>query len=255
MIAFGSITILLIDFALYWRSERNELLKLASDTEVPKIHISKIKIILIIGDSIIANFPFNAFNANDNIIIYDKGVEGDLIEQILERYQSISNIMPHDIIIFEGGINNILSSIMSNFPKDVMRKRIIDSYWRMIKIAINNGKKAMVLEILPVTHKYLFPFMKIIQLPTMFNVETSNKFIDNINSELRIICKENGAHFIETHYKLENFRGELKREYASTDGYHININGYKILSELILAQINNIKCDQIFKSMAKNVYK
>lgn len=223
--------VVLIDKALFWRSQRDEILqwaKLGADNTQPPNRPA----VLFIGNSIMADFPLKlAFHQHCQVI--NKGVDGDGIREVAQRYGLEVEATPHDYVVIEGGINDILGCVSENRDEKAIHRLIIDEYRRLLELAQERGKKVMVLEILPVTRKFFLPYMKAVPLPTALDVKRTNRLIRDINDDLRRLCTERRAVFIPTHAAIADGQGDFRRDFAAADGYHVNVSGYKALTSAI----------------------
>ena len=64
-------------------------------------------------------------------------------------------------------------------------------------------------------------------LPTRGNFAKHNANVNDFNERLQKLAKEFGYDYIDLHSLLADDKGELKQE-LTTDGLHINADGYKI---------------------------
>lgn len=220
----------LIDKSLFWRSETHEYSKLATfyegSTSQPKF------VAMFIGDSIFANYPLKSL-FSQSIHVANMGVGGNSINQVAERYRVEVIKTPHDLIVIEGGINDIIGAVGNNRNLLNTHKNIISEFEKTCRLAIKQGKHVMVMEILPVTNRFLLPYMQAIRLPTDFDTVKVNNLVDNVNTDLRKLCLKNGAYFIETHLLVSDAKGDFSRSFVHADGIHMNIFGYKVLTTAI----------------------
>lgn len=224
------LAIVFVDKSLFWRTQRNEIEEWAQHAAV--VQSKNRPIVLFIGDSRIANFPLRlAFP--QNFMIINKGIGGNSIKQISERYRSIIDKTPHDIVVVNGGINDILGCVINNKNEKIIVSNILYQYEKIISMSINNNKDVMIIEMIPVTNRFLFPFMRAVSLPTRFDVKKTNRIVVKVNDQLKKLCLKTGSSFIETHNVLAHSNGEFIRDFSAADGYHLNITGYKVLSSVI----------------------
>lgn len=228
-----------VDKALFWRDQRDEMLAWSQKTDTPGAW-KKRPVVLFVGDSIIASYPLKAAFSGSCIPI-NKGVRGDDTTRIALRYRNEIKTTPHDILVMEGGINNIIASVTNGYSDSSTLAGIMDSYRSTIDLANKHGKKVLVIEILPVTNKFLMPYSKQIPLPNSFEVSRVNVLVDHVNSKLRQLCVTERAAFIETHSIVSDSDGSFSRSFATADGYHVNVSGYKILTAAIEPHIGSDK--------------
>ena len=218
-----------------------ELQKNSSKTETEAVGFSKWGV-LIVGDSIIESFHVKAM-ISQKFFVLNHGVGGDSIENIALRYRELVKNTPHKIVIVEGGINDIICTIVGQGEKERTYNDIIDSYSEIINFAKNNNVKPVCLEILPVTNKFLLPFTKSISLPTKFDVQQVNDMVRKVNKGLKELCEMNSIQLFATYDAVVTKQGKASRNFIHADGYHVNIFGYAKMAAII-----NFKLDQLVES-------
>jgi lysophospholipase L1-like esterase len=228
--------LVLLDKALFWRSERKFLIEQAAST--PPITQTCTHQVLFIGDSIFANFPLRVMFPQA-LLIVNKGVRGDSIKQIADRYQKEATAAPHDVAMVEGGINDILECIANKGNETAAQDSILASFKQIIEVGRRNRKTVVVVSILPVTHSFLLPYSKRITLSTKFDVSRVNAVVRSVNSELERLCTEYRVPFINIHSAVTNQKGEFQRSLVATDGYHVNVFGYKVIADKIIPFLIN----------------
>jgi lysophospholipase L1-like esterase len=228
----------LLDKALFWRAERRFLIEQAAYT--PVVKHSSTRQALFLGDSIFANFPLRVMFPQ-TLLVVNKGVRGDSIRQIVDRYVKEAGDVPHDIVLAEGGINDILECIMNKGNQTATQDYILASFGRIIEVARRNRKMLVVTSILPVTHCFLLPYSKRVTLSTKFDVSRVNTLVRSVNSELERLCTEHQVPFIDIHSAVTDQKGEFQRSLVATDGYHVNVFGYKTLADAITPFLTNFQ--------------
>jgi lysophospholipase L1-like esterase len=228
----------LLDRALFWRSERKFLIEQGASTS-PVAHTCT-HTVLFIGDSILANFPLRVMFPQ-TLLIVNRGVRGEGIKQIADRYQKEATNTRHDVAVVEGGINDILECITNKGNEPAAQDYILASFRQIIEVARDNRKAVMVTSILPVTHSFLLPYSKRITLSTEFNVSRVNTVVRRVNSDLEKLCKEYRVPFINIHSAVTDEKGEFQRSLVATDGYHVNVFGYKAIADVIIPFLINSK--------------
>ena len=58
----------------------------------------------------------------------------------------------------------------------------------------------------------------------------SNNFINELNNEIQLLCKEKEVKYINVHKLLLDENGELSENY-SDDGLHLTYEGYEVVTE------------------------
>ena len=191
--------------------------------------------VLFIGDSIVYAYPLPALLPQQYTYI-NKGVRGERSPEIAERYASYVTDIPHDVVLVEGGINDILSCVRHDRDCAGTLQKISESAERIFKYARIHDKQTFYLSILPVTHRFLLPYTKLLSLPTGFDVEQVNTLVREANRRMQGVCKDYDVPYVNV-FALMLEGDELSRAYAATDGYHINVSGYAAISGMLKSSV------------------
>lgn len=228
----------LTDKALFWRTQLYELSALSSKTG--KLATSQSKVLVVIGDSIVESFPVKSMLRQEYYII-NYGVAGDNIRNIAQRYKKIAKDTFHDVLVVEGGINDIIYNMVDdNRTKEKIYNYIIDSYREIIITAKMNNIQPICMEILPVTSRFLLPYARLFYLPTGFGPKQVNVMVRKVNNGLSELCIKNSVPLIAAYDAIATRQGEADREYINADGYHVNIFGYKKIAAVINFKLVNL---------------
>jgi hexosaminidase len=190
------------DYAQQHNDEKCELYR--------NLPIDKTDIVLV-GNSIAENFP--ASEMLNTLKVKNRGIGSNQTAHVLGRIEAIAIKRP-SMIILEIGINDLargvaIGTIMRNYNK------IVD----LIHQA-SPGTKLLIQSILPTTgaESYL------------------NPAIITLNSLLMELCKQKHAAYIDM-YKRFVLKNEMSPG-LTTDGVHLNYNGYHLYSLIIGEYIN-----------------
>lgn len=220
----------LIDLALFWRHERFVLLRHASKDQLAPSGVAGR--ILFLGDSIFEGFPLRAL-VPQGFVTLNRGVSGDSIGRITRRYHDEVGVTEHDVVVVEGGINDILHGGSSPAEDIALVGRIARSYAAIIDDARRHSREPIVVSMLPVTGRTLPGYSGTIRLPTHLDLARVNAHVRAANSRLRSPCNERRIPFVDAHAALFDSRGELRRSFAMADRIHINCSGYEAITEMI----------------------
>jgi lysophospholipase L1-like esterase len=175
--------------------------------------------IIFIGNSLTQNFELaELFN---NTKLKNRGINGDLVEGVINRLGPIIESKPKKIFI-EIGVNDLGIGIH--------RHRVIRNYKKLIDILLNNCKSTKIYI------NSLFPVEVGRKIhPTFCNESVKNDII-KINEDLYEYAKEKKITFIDTHKKFE-LNGQLNPKY-SVDGIHLTGEGYLLWSDILRPYVN-----------------
>lgn len=163
--------------------------------------------VLFLGDSITQGMSVSDIS-NKSV---NFGLGGDTSENLLSRITTMESINQADKIIIEIGVNDIQQGF-TNTVKNV--ERILN--------LIDADVSIFLLAILPVDES---------------KTKKINKTIAATNKEYKAICKtKENCTFIDNYQRLINSKQQLKSEYHSGDGVHLNESGYSTLKS-ILSQV------------------
>jgi len=180
--------------------------------------------VLLVGDSILANFPAGAYLPAWTTPT-NRAVGGLSAAQIRARHAGASG-EPRDLLILDGGINDVLGGD----GKDVA------ATMRTI-IEAEDRAKILVVSVTPVTHRFLLPYLRACPLPTPYDPEDINSQIDRVNAELRALCDGERVVYVDAATALKDEGGYLSRRYGTPDGYHINQAGYRLLASILTSHL------------------
>jgi lysophospholipase L1-like esterase len=232
--AFG----FLADKAQFWRAQLYKIQRLSGQTRSDEYASLRV---LFIGDSIIESYPVKAM-LPQRYHVLNEGVRGDGTEDIALRYSQIINQMPHEVVVVEGGINDIMGAVVEKKDEKAILGTILKSYETILTMATIRGIQPLCMEILPVTDRFLLPYSKAIALPSEFDAVTVNTFVRKTNKNLKQLCSQKSAPIITVFDAFLADDTKARREFMHADGYHVNVFGYEKLSQIVdqeLAKLSN----------------
>jgi len=166
--------------------------------------------IVALGDSITQGYPFdmkaswvNILNKEKGFNIINKGINGDTLEGMLERFQKDVIHLQADMVIIMGGTNDVftgcsLESMQYNIKQ--MVKKSVDS------------------KIIP-----------IIGIPIPVDEPPVERKLTKFREFLKDFCEEQRVSYIDFHKAMADVNGLIKEE-LDFDGVHPNRNGYRAMA-------------------------
>ncbi len=175
--------------------------------------LSPEKKIIFIGDSIVAYFPLKSYQLSNDI--YNMGIPGDTTKGVIERLDQVTRLNPEKIIIHIGLNDEILLNFSVN--------QTIENIQQIVRIL----KKSLVK-----TNIYIVSLTPVNQSEfphSTYVIDRHPEFAIKVNEAIKHI--ENTT-FINLYDVLTDQHHELQR-ILTTDGIHLNKNGYDIYANMI----------------------
>jgi lysophospholipase L1-like esterase len=227
-----------VDHALFWRHERDVLVKISRKSAKDSAKMNKT--VVFIGDSIMDNFPM-ASHWGCGFIYSNWGVGGFSVNQIVSQYEKKSISTPRDILVIEGGINDILGCAQrEGCSQEGISIIVAEGLKKIIDLELaRETNKILITSITPVANKFLLPHLRAVSLPTSYNPATVNSIVDSTNALILKMCSTYNSPRVKyvdisTPLKLD---GALNRKFGTADGYHINQEGYEVISSVLYKHI------------------
>jgi len=153
------------------------------------------------------------FTKNKSFI--GRGISGQTTPQMLVRFRNdVINLNPSVVVILAG-----TNDIAGNTGPATLEE-IFGNIASMAELAKANNIKAIICSVLPV---YNYPWSP--------GLEPAGKII-KLNEMLQSYSKKNNIVYVDYHSPMADEKNGLKAEY-SPDGVHPNLNGYKVMDDLI----------------------
>jgi lysophospholipase L1-like esterase len=171
------------------------------------------KPIVFLGDSMIAYFPLSKFNLADQV--YNLGIPGDTTIGVLDRLEQVYRLKPKQVIVHVGLNDYVLTDHQTS---DVFNQLL--NIYRLLKDHIKHVK---------ITFVNLTPINKSSFQNQMFVKYRTLEDADDLNARL---SKQKIFDVVDVFSQLVDENHELKLS-LTTDGIHLNDDGYKIYYNLI----------------------
>lgn len=146
----------------------------------------------------------------ENWILENKGINGELTDQMLERFQRDVISRKPDVVVILGGTNDIGWGIDT--------KIIIENLKTMMQKALDAG-------ITPVA----------CAIPSLMGYKRLIPPRQEVNAEIARFAKEKNLRFVDLFAAIAEKNLFLKKKYSS-DGLHLNTDGYKLMAQIIYEQ-------------------
>ncbi|VXD23498.1 SGNH/GDSL hydrolase family protein [Planktothrix paucivesiculata] len=185
---------------------------------------------ILAGDSLSLWFPTELLPQERTWL--NQGISGETSTGLLKRVKLFDITQPETIFVMIG-INDLIRGIDDSTLLNNYREIIRDLRW------VHPDAQIVVQSILPHSDKHSNweGRENLLKIP--------NQRIRHLNQELKFIAQEEGAYFFNLHSLFTDADGNLRPE-LSTDGLHLNQQGYlvwssalKIYSQIALEQSSN----------------
>jgi lysophospholipase L1-like esterase len=197
------------------REEIKAIIKADYEKKVEKFSKqNETKKVIFLGDSIVAYFPIKKFNLENKVI--NHGIPGDTTIGVLDRLAETIRLNPTKVILSIGSNDLVLTDLSI----DQTIKNIIEI---KNKIEKETNNKVYIVS--------LTPMLKDHELTNIDYVEgrTNDQHI-NINNQLR--KRIDGKEFIDIYNLFLGNKDQLSPD-LTTDGIHLNTQGYQIYYDAI----------------------
>lgn len=171
------------------------------------------RLTVLAGDSISLWFPEELLPLERTWL--NQGISGETSGGLLKRLDAFADTDPETIFVMIG-INDLLRGISEQMVLDNQRQIIRDL------AAAHPDAQIVVQSILPHAAESTWEGReRLLTLP--------NQRIRDLNRRLETIAREEGAYFLDLYPLFANAAGDLRPE-LSTDGLHLNAQGYQTWS-------------------------
>ncbi len=165
------------------------------------------------GDSITDNFPLHEFFPCQGVL--NKGIGGDTLNGLYFRLdEDILAYHPEQVVMM-AGINGI------DWDFDVIVNKTIT----IAQIMKDHGIRVYLCSITPLRNP---------EVCTRYQYQEK---IVKINAVLKEKAEKDFAGFIDYHSVVKDKNGDLKKEFSWEDGIHVNLDGYKVMADLIRGKL------------------
>ncbi|HSW63719.1 MAG TPA: GDSL-type esterase/lipase family protein [Dissulfurispiraceae bacterium] len=168
------------------------------------------KELVFIGDSLTEYFDWQSRFAEYHV--YNLGVSGESVEELLERLPNTKLLFLPDYIFVMTGVNNLWRGCSSILP---LYERILNG----IKAEFA-GAGIVVQSILPVA------------------MRLDPNLILTINQSLRTMASMLSIYYLDVHSLFFGSDGELFRSYLDIDGVHLTSEGYAVWAAAVEKFLN-----------------
>ena len=193
------------NLSYYW--EKNEQLAKTSIVE---------DLTIFMGDSITEEWgrEYSDFFQSPSRI--NRGIGGQTTPQMLIRFKQDVVLLNPKTVVLLAGTNDIAGNTGPSSTD-----MICNNIFSMADIAHENGIRIIICSILPV-----------FEYPWAEHIKNVPDTIEEINNKLKSFTKKNGMVFLDYYSQMVDSNRGLMGKYT-TDGVHLNLKGYKVMSRVV----------------------
>jgi lysophospholipase L1-like esterase len=167
------------------------------------------------GDSHIAGTPFSEVFSP----VRNRGIGGDTTAGLLLRLDEITARRPESLFLLIG---------TNDVARQVPVSEIVDNYRQILaRIKRDSSDTRLFVVSIPPVNQAIFK-AAVDRKPT----------IQSLNKELKALAATEGATFIDLWPVLADGTGNLKAEFADTDGLHLNLAGKLAMCDALRPQVS-----------------
>ncbi|MDR6967089.1 lysophospholipase L1-like esterase [Flavobacterium arsenatis] len=171
--------------------------------------------VVFMGNSITEGWLTHHPDFFSNKSYINRGIGGQTTPQMLLRFrQDVINLKPKTVVILAG-----INDIAGNTGPSTL-EMILNNIISMVELAKVNNIKVILCSVLPANNFYWNP-----------GTDPAEKVIA-LNQLIQNYAKANDIPFIDYHTPMKDAENGLKKEYGP-DGVHPNLEGYKVMAEIL----------------------
>ena len=175
--------------------------------------------IVFVGDSLVEWYPLEEHYSGKNV--YNRGIRSDLTLGVYNRLQTSVLELEPTIVVIMVGTNDITAQRSINAILKTYKEIVYDSFYYAVDIYVMSVP----------------PQNKDFETNIFINVDNNNKRIRELNAKLEAFCDTCSATYINLYDLLVDENGYLNEAY-STDGLHLNNEGYTIWTNLLKEKLH-----------------
>lgn len=153
----------------------------------------------------------------------NRGIEGNTTAQMLLRFRRDVINLKSDVVVINGGINDIAESIGTYYSEFTF-----NNIKSMVDLAKANNIEVVLASVLP-SDKIYWNSM----------ITDVSQRVDSLNILIKKYSEDNNIPYIDYNSLMRDENGGLKVEY-SEDGLHPNTEGYKVMERISKPIINSV---------------
>lgn len=232
----------LFDRTLFYRNKiaideadfLNEGVRIISTAAISQADLPNLGVLL--GGSLF-RYWFAPVDGNFLLVNY-----GDVEEKSKDTYAKVKKVaaeLTPEFVLINAGFCEIHTAVHND--KDV--EKAFDINMHYLRLMIEEMKSNDILPIMtslpPVRSKHLLPSSGWFELPSE-KKKLENNALQTYNKMIVEMAQSENLPFIDFNKILTDKTGRLRKEFSLTDGEHLNRNGYQMLNEFFVSQLETI---------------
>lgn len=168
---------------------------------------------IFLGDSMIAYFPLSSYAFGHHVLNF--GIPGDTTDGVLNRLKQVLDLEPSKVFLHIGS-NDL---VLTHLTKDEIAENILEIRDLLIYQLVH--VKVYIISVTPVLRNHPISNMRYIEWRTNEDILLINQILQSH------LGKDD---YIDVYHSLIDSNENLKLDYT-TDGIHLNEEGYKVFAQ------------------------
>ena len=243
-ICANMLSLVILDRALFyrehiWNQENayvNEGLYLNDNDKIRRLSNSGVKLGVFIGVNVVRYW---VFPTNLPLKIVNRGRVEEKISETLSRFPDTVLAVEADYVIINAGFCEIFTTINAGRDPALVIQKNFQSLQVIVAQARAHGVQPIITTLLPVRPRVLLSYAQLLEYHGKY-VAQENEAFAQYNQLIHDFCRQQHLPLVDFHAVLVDEEGQLAREYAGSDGEHLNDAGYEVLNRALLQQLTKI---------------
>jgi len=171
---------------------------------------------------------------------------GSIEEKVEATYAKLKQVVAElspGFVIINAGFCQIHTAVHAERNVDAAISGNLEYLRKMVAVAKAQGTVPILTSLSPVRATHLLPYTGLFERSSV-KKDAENSSISEYNAQVRTLASDNGIPFLDFHNILANEQGQLEKEYAVTDGEHLNQKGYQAVNAYLRRQIEKLLAEE-----------
>jgi len=177
--------------------------------------------------------------AESEIPLVNLGGIEEKVEETYSRLKEVAAQLSPRLAVINAGFCQIHTALHTGRDVEAAMANNLAYLQLMVDEARSRDMVPILSSLAPVRTPFLLPFTGWFDDP-FSKPDSENRAIREYNLRVRQLAAEAGLPFFDFHRVLVDSAGELAKPYALTDGEHLSREGYRVLNDFLLSELEKI---------------